>query len=232
MRGAGVAEPPAESGSLKARAQGSSFYAGMRLMPKPEREAMFSIYAFSRAVDDIADDGAGARDARSAALESWRTDIEALYAAPGGASGVPHAAVKRQRVVQRRFHADRHGGRPRTCGPISRRLTSIATAGERGRPPFHRSSRWMRTRFALALSSRELAAHEYPARYRRRRCCRATYRTKASPKLEYESRPMAVVADPASITPAAVSLRRTHEHYRAAEDVMRRAPVGFCARCA
>ena len=96
MQSAGMAESPAESGSLKARAQGSSFYAGMRLMPTPEREAMFAIYAFSRAVDDIADDGARARDARAAALESWRTDIEALYAgSPPPRAAFLRAAVKR-----------------------------------------------------------------------------------------------------------------------------------------
>jgi phytoene synthase len=35
---------------------GSSFYAGMRILPKTEREAMFAIYGFCRMVDDIADD--------------------------------------------------------------------------------------------------------------------------------------------------------------------------------
>ena len=62
-----------------AKAAGSSFYVGMRLLPKPEREAMFAIYAFCRAVDDIADDGTETRPARRAALEAWRQDIEALY---------------------------------------------------------------------------------------------------------------------------------------------------------
>jgi presqualene diphosphate synthase len=68
-----------------ANAAGSSFYAGMRLLPKPEREAMFAIYAFCRAVDDIADDGTDASPVRRAALQSWRQDIEALYA--GKAAG-------------------------------------------------------------------------------------------------------------------------------------------------
>lgn len=61
-------------------AAGSSFYLPMRLMPKPERDAMFAIYAFCRAVDDIADDAAGPRAERRAALTQWRVDIEALYA--------------------------------------------------------------------------------------------------------------------------------------------------------
>ena len=66
---------------LQARASGSSFYAAMRLMPKPEREAMFAIYSFCRAVDDIADDTASPRNARAQALNGWRNDIEDLYAA-------------------------------------------------------------------------------------------------------------------------------------------------------
>lgn len=35
----------------------TSFYWAMRFLPKPRREAMFAIYAFCRAVDDIADEG-------------------------------------------------------------------------------------------------------------------------------------------------------------------------------
>jgi len=51
----------------------------MRLMPRAEREAMFAIYAFSRAVDDIADDGNGTRAARRAELDQWRGAIGAIY---------------------------------------------------------------------------------------------------------------------------------------------------------
>ena len=38
-----------------ARASGSSFYAGMRLLPSDRRDAIFAIYALARRVDDIAD---------------------------------------------------------------------------------------------------------------------------------------------------------------------------------
>ncbi len=51
----------------------------MRILPREQREAMFEIYAFCRAVDDIADDP-GPREDRLAALETWRGDIAALYA--------------------------------------------------------------------------------------------------------------------------------------------------------
>lgn len=61
------------------RASGSSFYTGMRILPRAQREAMFEIYAFCRAVDDIADDP-GPREPRRAALERWREDIAQIFA--------------------------------------------------------------------------------------------------------------------------------------------------------
>jgi phytoene synthase len=36
---------------------GSSFYLAMRILPVAQRDAMYQIYAFCRAVDDIADEG-------------------------------------------------------------------------------------------------------------------------------------------------------------------------------
>ena len=68
----------AQAQSAARHASGSSFYAGMRVLPRPQREAMYAIYAFCRAVDDIADEG-GTRPERQHGLERWRTDIEALY---------------------------------------------------------------------------------------------------------------------------------------------------------
>jgi presqualene diphosphate synthase len=67
------------SSQAAARASGSSFYRGMRILPRAEREAMFEIYSFCRAVDDIADDP-GPRDPRREQLQAWRANIDALYA--------------------------------------------------------------------------------------------------------------------------------------------------------
>lgn len=63
----------------KVRASGTSFYAAMRLLPEPRREAMFAIYAFCREVDDIADEG-GAPAEKQAGLAAWRVEIDRLYA--------------------------------------------------------------------------------------------------------------------------------------------------------
>ncbi|MBK5198813.1 MAG: presqualene diphosphate synthase HpnD [Methyloceanibacter sp.] len=63
-------------------ARRSSFYLAMRILPPERREAMYQVYAFCRAVDDIADDD-GSRSGRVAMLDRWRTDIARLYAGRG-----------------------------------------------------------------------------------------------------------------------------------------------------
>jgi hydroxysqualene synthase len=70
------AAPAAEAATA---ASGSSFYAAMRILPRPQRQAMYDVYAFCRAVDDIADE-AGDRGERLARLAQWRRDIDAIYA--------------------------------------------------------------------------------------------------------------------------------------------------------
>jgi len=63
-------------------ASGSSFYTAMRILPLPQRQAMYAVYAFCRAVDDIADEG-GPRQERLDDLDRWRRDIRRLYAGGG-----------------------------------------------------------------------------------------------------------------------------------------------------
>jgi len=74
------------------RASRSSFYSGMRILPRAQREAMFEIYSFCRAVDDIADDP-GDREVRRQQLQKWRSDIDALYrgAPPAQLDGLAQA---------------------------------------------------------------------------------------------------------------------------------------------
>ncbi len=93
--------PDATPAALQSQVSGSSFYAGMRVLPKAEREAMYAVYAFCRVVDDIADDEIGARADRAAALDVWRQDIESLYA-----GGDPGKAVLVADAVAR-FHLDK-----------------------------------------------------------------------------------------------------------------------------
>ncbi|WP_242098639.1 presqualene diphosphate synthase HpnD [Sphingomonas sp. CROZ-RG-20F-R02-07] len=98
--------PKATPGALQAQVAGSSFYAGMRVLPKARREAMYAVYAFCRAVDDIADDQQGDRAGRAAALDAWRADIDSLYAGgPAGQAAIVAEAVHRFHLDRADFHA-------------------------------------------------------------------------------------------------------------------------------
>jgi len=77
---AAVENPPSTEQSTEQQASGSSFYAAMRLLPGPERAAMFAIYAFCRVVDDVADEPGPTPDERRAELDRWRADVAGLFA--------------------------------------------------------------------------------------------------------------------------------------------------------
>ncbi len=73
-------------------AKRSSFYFAMRILPPEQRQAMYEVYAFCRAVDDIADD-AGSAGNRLAMLNRWRVDIARLYAGRGATELTQSLAV-------------------------------------------------------------------------------------------------------------------------------------------
>ncbi|RBP12192.1 farnesyl-diphosphate farnesyltransferase [Roseiarcus fermentans] len=77
-------------------ATGSSFYLAMRILPEQRRKAMYAVYDFCRAVDDIAD-GSGPSASRMAGLDRWRAEIDGLYA------GRPVAALSDLAEAVRRF---------------------------------------------------------------------------------------------------------------------------------
>lgn len=98
--------PETTPAALQSKVLGSSFYAGMRVLPKPEREAMYAIYGFCRIVDDIADDLHGARVDRAAALDQWRQDVDALYDRDhAGQAEFLRPAVRRFDLDRADFHA-------------------------------------------------------------------------------------------------------------------------------
>jgi phytoene synthase len=53
--GAQGAQVPASPAPKRESARGSSFYYGLRLLPRDRREAMFAVYERARRIDDIAD---------------------------------------------------------------------------------------------------------------------------------------------------------------------------------
>ncbi len=69
------------------RASGTTFYRGMRILPRERRGAMYGIYAFCRLVDDIADEPAPLAE-KTARLAAWRERIAALAAGAAGRDAV------------------------------------------------------------------------------------------------------------------------------------------------
>ena len=70
------------------RAAGTSFFWGMRLLPRDRREAAYAVYAFCRAVDDVAD-GGESQTRKLDRLERWRTEVDRIY------RGQPQTATTR-----------------------------------------------------------------------------------------------------------------------------------------
>lgn len=60
------------------RRAGTSFYRGMKVLPRDRRAAMYAIYGFCRIVDDVADEPAPLPQ-KLAGLAAWRARIYALY---------------------------------------------------------------------------------------------------------------------------------------------------------
>jgi len=85
-------------------ASGSSFYWGMRVLPRDKRDAMYAIYGFCRVVDDIADNVELPDADRQIELQSWRSAIASLFGGdPGGKAGFLEPYVRRFGLRQADF---------------------------------------------------------------------------------------------------------------------------------
>ena len=88
----------------RVKRSGSSFFWAMRLMSPQKRNAIYSVYAFCREVDDIADGDAPEFQKRTE-LSNWRTEIESIYQAKPstllGQSLIP--AVNSYKLVKQDF---------------------------------------------------------------------------------------------------------------------------------
>jgi phytoene synthase len=75
------------------RAQAKNFYYGLKLLPEPRRSAMFTLYAWMRLVDDIADEDDGRSiEQRLDDLESWRKQTHTVLNGALASRGAGHAA--------------------------------------------------------------------------------------------------------------------------------------------
>ena len=102
----GVSQDDLDAVETIVRSAGTSFYHGMRMLPRDRRHAMYAIYAFCRIVDDIADDE-GRLEQKRANLTAWRNNISDLYQnrAEQPVTRVLSAAVSRFRLRSEDFLA-------------------------------------------------------------------------------------------------------------------------------
>lgn len=68
-----------------ARGSGSSFYRAFWLLDRPQRQAMFALYAFARITDDLGD--SGKEDTRRNALRAWQVQLQHRLPQPGHSLG-------------------------------------------------------------------------------------------------------------------------------------------------
>ena len=74
----------------------SSFFWGMRVLPAQRRDAIFAVYAYCRAIDDIAD-GADAAVDKRAALAAWRETVRTIERGERPAGAIALALADAQR---------------------------------------------------------------------------------------------------------------------------------------
>lgn len=110
---------------------GTSFAAGMRVLPEERRFGMYAVYAFCRIVDDIADGdaapsrpGAEGEADRVAQLDAWRARVARLFAEPEAGVAedsldrVLRATIRRFDLRQADFEAIIDGMAMDACGPV------------------------------------------------------------------------------------------------------------------
>jgi phytoene synthase len=61
------------------RKQAKNFYYAFLFLPRPQREAIYAVYAFCRYCDDVAD-GGQAQAMQQSLLQAWRQELDSCYA--------------------------------------------------------------------------------------------------------------------------------------------------------
>jgi phytoene synthase len=80
------------------RRAGTSFFWGMRLLPRARREAVYAVYAFCRAVDDVAD-GSDSLTRKLDRLQLWRAEVERIFRGQGQTPATRVLAGYRERFA-------------------------------------------------------------------------------------------------------------------------------------
>ncbi|MEM0923493.1 MAG: squalene/phytoene synthase family protein [Pseudomonadota bacterium] len=153
--------PEAVAASITAQS-GTSFGPGMRLLSRPRREGMWALYAFSRVIDDIADEDWSLPD-KHRLLDAWRDEIAKVYAGePVSAIGLALLGpVRRYDLPETEFLALIDGMQMDADGPViapsmaDLRLYTRRVAGAVGLLSMRIFGAWrgeVSQRFALALA--------------------------------------------------------------------------------
>ncbi|GMG81275.1 hypothetical protein LNKW23_04880 [Paralimibaculum aggregatum] len=111
-------DPAAIAAAITAGAR-TSFAQGMRILPRPRREAMWALYAFARVIDDIADEDWPLAE-KHRLLDDWRCEIGALYEGRP-VSAIGHALagpVARHELPEAEFLALIEGMQMDADGPV------------------------------------------------------------------------------------------------------------------
>ena len=95
---------------IQVAASRSSFRAGIALLPKDKREGMYALYAFCRAVDDIADESSSPEIAANK-LQEWRVRIADVFRgkASDAITTALLPAIRRFSLVEKEFQEIIHG---------------------------------------------------------------------------------------------------------------------------
>lgn len=105
-----AAMPDAEAAACAeaiVRRSGTSFFWGMRMLPPDRRRAMYAVYAFCRAVDDIVDEP-GDPAVQQARLDGWRAELDRLYRGQAPRDPIAQAlrpAIRRYDLPRAEFEA-------------------------------------------------------------------------------------------------------------------------------
>lgn len=228
-----------DAGAIEQKVSGSSFYAGMRVLPKAERAAMYAIYGFCREVDDIVDEPGGDPASRKVELDAWRADLDSLYAGgPPGRMGFLAEDVRRYGLAKADFLAVVDGMQMDLDQDI--------------RAPSFETLDLYCDRVASAvgrLSVKVFGMEEKPGLELAHHLGRALQFTNILRDLDEDAAigrlylarefldeagiagddPAAVVADPRVDIACRAMARLAHQHYRDADAVMARRPAGRLA---
>jgi phytoene synthase len=114
------------------RGSGSSFYAGMRLLPRARREALFAVYALARRIDDVADGDLPA-ETKLARLGALRDELAGIERSTDPVLVAVADAARRFPIPLQAFHdlldgaeSDAHGTRYEEFADLERYCRCVA----------------------------------------------------------------------------------------------------------